>query len=334
MAKYLVGANLTGHDSHGVARTLRYVEWLDKGWLRAGQQLSVLNDSDVMALVDGQHGFGQTIGPAATALGIAKAQTHGVAIVGLRNSGHLGRIGDYAEMAAAADLVSLHFVNVAGSQLVAPFAGVDRRMSTNPIAIGVPVPGQPPIIHDFATSRVAEGKVLVAQNGGKPIPADSLIAQDGTVSGDPALLYGTIEPGTSPNPRNGPGALRTMGDHKGSGLAFLCEILAGALTGSGCAGPARPPVANGMLSVYFSGEFFSSGHDFATLAKDYIEFFQSSRPAEADGKVLLPGEQERRTRAEREANGIPLPENTWAAIRAAGSKVGLDAARIDQLIAG
>src|SRR5690606_13482929 len=130
-------------------------------------------------------------------------------------------IGAWAEMAASAGLVSIHFLNVAGSVLVAPFGGIERRMSTNPVTIGVPVAGGGPGILDFATSSVAEGKVLVAAKGGKALPEGSLIGPDGVPSSDPWLLYGDSDPAVTPDRRSGPGALRAMGEHKGSGLALM-----------------------------------------------------------------------------------------------------------------
>lgn len=331
IAKYLVAANLAGHDSHGVIRAPRYVEWLEAGRMRAGQTLKIITENEVMALVDGAYGFGQTIGPQAVQLGIDKAAKNGISIVALRCSGHLGRIGDWPEMAAEANQVSIHFVNMAGSQLVAPFGGVDRRMSTNPVAIGVPVPDGPPVIHDFATALVAEGKVLVASKGGKPLPAGSLIDPDGEFSTDPRTLYGDTPPGHTPHARNGAGSIRAMGEHKGSGLAFMCELLAGALTGSGCAGPGERRIGNGMLSIYMDLDYFTSDHDYALEVRRYIEFFKSARPAQAGGEVLLPGEAERRTRAERLVNGVPLPEDAWLSIRQTGLKVGLDESQIDTL---
>ncbi len=139
IARHLASANLTGHDSHGVIRVPRYISWLKSGNLRAGQTLSVVSETDVFTVVDGNRGFGQSIGEQAVQLGINKALKCGVSIVALRQSGHLGRIGDWAEMAIEAGLISIHFVNVAGSLLVAPFGGVSRRMSTNPVTIGIPL---------------------------------------------------------------------------------------------------------------------------------------------------------------------------------------------------
>lgn len=219
----LVDANLMGHDSHGVIRTPRYLLWLKGGNLVADRNVLVESENDSLLILDAQFGFGQTVGPQAVEMGIAKAAENGISIVALKHAGHLGRIGAFAEMAAEAGQVSLHFVNVAGSVLVAPFGGTERRISTAPIAIGVPSPGEDPVILDFATSTVAEGKVLVAAKGGKSLPDDALIGADGKTSGDTTLLYGTSDPTVTPDLRAGSGAITAMGGHKGSGLALMCD---------------------------------------------------------------------------------------------------------------
>ena len=326
IGRSLIEANLTGHDSHGIVRVPRYLAWIGDGTLRPGQEVRVVGEAGAFVVLDGNFGFGQTIGPQAVRRGIDMAARLGAAVVALRNTGHLGRIGDWAEMAAEAGLVSLHFVNVGGSLLVAPFGAAERRMSTSPIAIGVPA--DPPLILDFATSVVAEGKVLVAAKGGPPLPAGSLIDADGTLSADPSVLYGDADPRRGFDPAAGPGALRAMGEHKGSGLAFMCELLAGALTGSGCAGPAAGPIHNGMLSVYLDPAAIASDHSFAAEARAYADFFKGARPAAADGEVLVPGEPERRRRAERLADGIELPDDVWRTIVEAALGLGIDAAEV------
>ncbi|HIM06557.1 MAG TPA: malate/lactate/ureidoglycolate dehydrogenase [Gammaproteobacteria bacterium] len=323
IARHLASANLTGHDSHGVIRVPRYISWLKSGNLRAGQTLSVISETDVFTVVDGNRGFGQSIGEQAVQLGINKAMKCGVSIVALRQSGHLGRIGDWAEMAIEAGLISIHFVNVAGSLLVAPFGGVSRRMSTNPVTIGIPLGDSEPLILDFATSRVAEGKVLVAATGGKPLPPDSLIRGDGQPTDDPKALYGDVDPARTTDVRAGDGAIRTMGEHKGSGLALICEMLAGALTGGGCAGPDKPYILNGMLSIYISPDHLDTDQVFLQEAQQYIEFFKTSKPAEPCGDVLVPGDIERQRRADRTANGIELPNDVWSAILDTARDVGV-----------
>ncbi len=323
---HLLSANLAGHDSHGVIRVPRYVQWLADGKVRAGQTLTVVTESATHAVLDGNLGFGQTIGPLAVDMGITKAQAAGLAVVALRNSGHIGRVGDWAERAAAAGLVSINFVNVGMGEVVAPFGGVDRRFGTNPFCIGVPQPGAPPLLLDFATSMVAEGKVLVASNGGKPIPHDALIGPDGALSSDPRTLYGPIENTSVRDPGNGEGALRAFGDHKGSAIAFMCEILAGCLAGSPTAGPIpgakRGGIVNGMLSIYLDPQHFGAA-GFAKTARDFAEYVKASRPATPGGEVLVPGDAESRTRTARLRDGVPLQVETWAAIQATGAKLGL-----------
>lgn len=327
IAQNLVGASLTGHDSHGVMRTPRYVWLLRQGELKADQTLDIVAETRAFALADGRFGFGQTIAPQSVELGIAKARNEGVAVVAVRNSGHIGRVGEWAEMAVGRGFISIHFVNVAGSQLVAPFGGVERRISTAPFTVGFPMRGEEPIILDFATSMVAEGKIMVAASGGAALPPGVLIDRDGSLSNDPRTLYGDAPDARNRGPRTGTGAIRAMGEHKGSGLALICELLAGALTASGCCGPGERQLANGMLSIYIDPKALGLAETMAAEARRYLDWVKSSQPAAPDGEVLLPGEPERRKRAIRMREGIPLPEDGWESIRetARGAKLRLDA---------
>lgn len=326
IGRSLVGANLAGHDSHGVIRSALYVELLANGVQLADQEIKVLIDSGSLMLVDGQYGMGQTVGPAAVALGIERCKELGTAIVGLRNAGHLGRIGEYAEMTAAQGLVSVHFVNVANSRLVAPFGAKERRMGTNPCAYGAPVSGRRPVIHDFATSIVAEGKAMVALHGGPAVPENALVSAEGEITGDPRVLYSFAD-GQRPNSTDGPGSLRAMGEHKGSGISVMCELLAGALTGTGTAGPRRVRFANGMLSVYvdpaqIDAAVGETDDGYNGIAADYLDWFGGAAAINPDQPVKLPGDVEHERRQHRMANGITLPVETWASIcggaRAAG----------------
>jgi uncharacterized oxidoreductase len=327
IAEYLVAANLTGHDSHGVVRVPRYVQMKAEGRVVADQNIAVLIDTPVLAVVDGRHGFGQTVAPQAVELGIEKCRQHGLAAVALRNAGHVGRVGDWAEMAAEAGLVSIHFVNAAGSVLVAPFGGVERRFSTAPFCVGIPRSDAEPVILDFATSVVAEGKVLVASRGGKKLPSDALVGPDGSVSGDPHLLYGDYEPGGPRDYGKGEGAIRAFGEHKGAGLALICELLGGALSGNGATREGRP-FANGMLSFYVDPERMDPEAAFSGEVARYVAAVKSSRPVQRGGEVLSPGEPEQRMRAERLASGVPLTDDIWASIVATARQVGIEERRI------
>lgn len=318
IARELVGANLTGHDSHGVVRVPSYVERLRSGHVLAGRSAEVVTDGGAFVLLDGGFGFGQTVAAQAVELGVERASANGSCIVALRDAGHIGRVGAYAETACAAGLIAIHLVNVAGSVLVAPFGGIEPRFSTAPVAVGVPLPGRP-VVLDFATSVVAEGKVQVASYGGKPVPGDALIDADGTRTGDPRALYGDYADDDLRVAGTGAGALRAFGEHKGSGLALVCELLAGAFTGGGCSGPppseGRARIANGMLSIYLSPGHFGTREEFERVGRGYVDWVLSSRPVRPGAPVLLPGDVEQRTRTARLADGVPLPRASWETIR-------------------
>jgi uncharacterized oxidoreductase len=322
IATNLVEANLAGHDSHGVVRTQRYVQWAGRGDVHFGRHIERVIDSDAFALLEGHHGFGQVLGREAVEVGLEKARTMGVSVVALRNAGHIGRIGGWAEQACDAGFVSIHFVNVKNSLLVAPFGGAGRAMSTAPVCIGVPNGDGDDFILDFATSQIAEGKALVALKSGKMAPPDALIDGKGQRTGDPRALYGDIDPRAVADPRGGEGALTAMGDHKGSGLGLACELLAGALTGSGAAGT-DANIHNGMLSIYLDPACMDDGHGWSQSVAEYIAFVRSIPPAQGVDKVLIPGDPERARRIDRMANGLPLAQGVWDSIMMTGVELGL-----------
>jgi hydroxycarboxylate dehydrogenase B len=331
IATYLTTANLTGHDSHGVIRVPVYVRWNKMGAVVPNQSVELVVDAPSLAVVDGKYGYGQTVGPQAVRIGIEKCKASGLAAVALRNAGHIGRVGDWAEMAAAEGLVSIHFVNAAGSVLVAPYGGVERRLSTAPYCVGIPRQGQGPIVLDFATSIVAEGKVLVASRGGKILPQGALIDLDGRLSEDPAVLYG---PHRADGPRDhgqGKGAIRAFGEHKGSGLALICELLGGALTGNGATAPNRR-FANGMFSVYVDPKRIDPDNFFDGEISRYVGYFKATKPAAGTDAVLIPGEPEAAKRADRSKNGVPLPDDTWAAIVNTAREVGVSEVSIQRAV--
>jgi uncharacterized oxidoreductase len=332
IATYLTTANLTGHDSHGVIRVPVYIRWKKMGSVVPDQSVELLVDTPSLAVVDGKFGYGQTVAPQAVQIGIKKCKATGLAAVALRNAGHIGRVGDWAEMAAAEGLVSVHFVNAAGSVLVAPYGGVERRLSTAPYCVGIPRQGQAPIVLDFATSIVAEGKVLVASRGGKKLPSGALIDLDGTLSEDPVVLYGAHAAGGPRDHSQGKGAIRAFGEHKGSGLALICELLGGALTGTGATAPNRR-FANGMFAVYVDPKVIDPTNFFDGEISRYVAYFKNTKPVTDNDAVLIPGEPEAKMRAARTKNGVPLPDDTWAAIVNTAREVGVSEASIQRATA-
>lgn len=330
-ADHLVGANLAGHDSHGLVRVPRYHSWLQDGTLNGDTALRTILDAGGLLQFDGDRGIGQFLAAEATAKGIERAKDLGLAMVALRRAGHIGRLGHYAEAAAEAGLVSIQFCNVAGSSLVAPFGSAERLMSTNPVSVGFPNAGGDPFILDFATSFVAEGKVLVAASGGKPVPTGALIDGDGNMSADPAALYGDTVRTAVPNPTAGPGALRTMGEHKGSGLSIACDLLAGVLTGNRT-NVTGGPFGNGWLAVFVDPARLDDCETFIGDIAGYIDTVRGLRTAGDTDKVRIPGDPERETRAERLANGLPVTEALLASLLATASECNLGMTRNDLIV--
>jgi uncharacterized oxidoreductase len=326
VAENLVTANLTGHDSHGIGMIPRYVESLQEGGLAPNRHPVVKFDGGALVALDGQAGYGQVIGMEATAIAIERARTHGVAVMALANSHHLCRIGQWAEQAVAEGLVSISFVNVISRSIVAPFGGSDARFGTNPCTIGIPLAGQAPFILDMATSGVAQGKVRVAHNKGEKLPPGLLLDD----RGHPTLeaKFGVIEPF---------GALTTFGLHKGYGLAVVCELLGGALSGGGTwhtADRSKKRVLNGMLSILIDPQKLGTAGVFAREAREFIAWVKRSPPAPGHDRVRIAGDPERETRAKREKEGIAVDANTWSQIHAAAAKVGVAAETLDRLAKG
>jgi hydroxycarboxylate dehydrogenase B len=315
VADNLVMANLSGHDSHGVGMVPRYVDAVLEGGLKPNTGIKVTLDGGAMLGIDAQQGYGQITGVQAMELGMARARQHGSCIMALSRSHHLGRIGHFAEMAVAQGLVSLHFVNVISRPVVAPFGGGDGRFGTNPCCIGIPMGAQAPYVLDFATSRVAQGKMRVAYNKGEQVPEGYLIDEHGRPTTDPGVVVRS----------QGPlGALMTFGEYKGYGLAVACELLGGALTGGGTwhqQADDRRAVLNSMLTILIDPAKLGTQQALAQEAQAFADWLRASPCAPDSAGVQLPGEPERAARARRAQEGIWLDDATWQEIQAAERKV-------------
>jgi uncharacterized oxidoreductase len=322
----LVLANLMGHDSHGVGMIPRYVDALIEGGLKPNRHPGISLDGGTMLALDGQMGYGQAIGVEAMDLAIERARKHGVCVMGLGRSHHLGRIGHWAEQAVAQGMISIHFVNVISRAIVAPFGGSDARFGTNPVTIGIPLPGEPPFILDMATSAVAQGKIRVAHNKRERVSPDWLLDDQGYPTAEPK--FGVVEPF---------GALRTFGLHKGYGLAMVCELLGGALTGGGTwhsEDRSKKRVWNGMLAIVIDPKRLGTGDAFAAETSAFLASLRKSRVAPGFDKVRIAGDPEREARAKRERDGISIDDNTWHEIIAAAAKLKIDGATLERLASG
>lgn len=308
VADSLVQANLRGHDSHGVMRIPFYLQNVKSGRLHAGARLSILRETPSVLVTDGDWGFGQVLARDLTNRLIAKAANTGIACGSLRQSAHIGRLGEYAEMAAAKEMASIIVANThGGAPRVAPVGGKRPRLGTNPLCMGMPRASGGPFVLDFGTSATAEGKVRVKHIAGQPIPLGWVLDPDGKPTTNPAMLYG-----------DPPGTILPMGGdqaYKGFGLSFLIEMFCGGLSGGPCVGPnPPPPLGNEAIFIVIDPKLFC-GVDHLFQQVTGLEDFVRSVPL-IDGvkEVTLPGDPERRVLADRTAKGIPLDDGNWQAL--------------------
>jgi len=304
VAESLVLGNLRGHDSHGVIRVSQYVEWLDLGWIQPAEKLEVVRDHGPILIVDGHYQFGQVIGRQATGLAITKAKAEGVCVLTIRRSAHLGRMGEFMEQAAAAGVVAFTLTNThGGGVLQAAHGGYEPRLSANPLAAGAPLPDGRAITMDFATSITAEGKVKLALARNEQLPEGYLVDGHGQPTTDPATYY--AEP---------KGAILPVAAHKGYALAVFADILAGAVGGGSCSHANLDQVANGWFAVFVDPAAFSGQDFYDDQVGRLADWLKASKPRAGFQEVLLPGEPEERTQADREARGIPIETDTWSTL--------------------
>jgi uncharacterized oxidoreductase len=303
-ASLLVRANLRGHDSHGVIRIPQYVDSIRKGETNPRPAVRVTHETGTTALVDGDLGLGQVVARRATEVALDKASRHGLAAVGVRGANHIGRLADYAEMAAQRGFVGLLWVNAPTAQSVVPHGGVGRRLSTNPLAVAVPGPdGGVAISVDMATSIVAEGKVRVKRNRKERLPDGWAVDADGRPVTDPEVFYGPPRAGLLP-----------VGAHKGTALGLVVEVLAGILSGEGAISDRPGPVHNGIFILLMEVARFLPLVEFTREVTDLVSWVKSSPPAPGAAEILIPGEPEARSEAERRADGVPVEDETWRQI--------------------
>ncbi|WP_434779142.1 malate/lactate/ureidoglycolate dehydrogenase [Neisseria sp. Ec49-e6-T10] len=319
VAEHLVQANLKGHDSHGVGMLVQYAKSIQEGLLKPNTAARLINDAGAVLQFSGDRGYGQRTGKEAMAAAIERAKQTGVCLMTLAKTNHLGRIGTYGEQAAAAGMISVHFVNVTdfNAALVAPFCGSAARFGTNPICIAMPKsPENPAFILDFATSIVALGKTRVAYLAGKKFDEEVMLDAKGHPTNDPKAMW--EEP---------TGALRPIAKHKGGGLIMACEFLAGLLSGGGTFQPENPregAIVNNMTTFVVDPTKLAAKDWFGAEYDAMIDYIRSSpAPFPDEHPILISGEPEIRTAAQRLANGIDISDNEWQAITDAGVALGM-----------
>ena len=318
VSEHLVGANLAGHDSHGIGIVATYIENLRSGLLVPNMSAERVRDDGPFLQFDGHKGYGQRVAEEVTDAAIVRASETGVCVATLKNSHHIGRVGTYAEMVAAAGFISIHFTNVTDhAAMVAPHGGAEARFGTNPVTMAMPTPNpEEPIILDMATSVVAMGKIRVANDSGKTVPEAWLIDAKGQPTSDPSVMF---------NPPLG--ALRAFAEHKGYALCLLAELKSGALSGGGTLQPGNKRldgIINTMTMIVIDPARLGDADWIKQEVKDMADYTKSSRPADPTKPVLVPGDPERAALKERRANGIFVPERTWTGLLDGGELLGLE----------
>lgn len=323
VAAHLVRANLAGHDSHGAIRIPQYATMIEQGTIVPDARPIIMRQRGAAVLVHAGGGFGQFASAYALQQGVDRAKELGIGAVAIRQANHIGRVGDYTEQAARQGFVAEVVVGAAGPAIggATPFGGAARFLGTNPWSIAIPRPDGAPVLVDFATTVVAEGKVRVARSKHEALPPGCIVDSQGHASTNPDDFYAG-------------GMLLPFGGHKGYGLALAAALLGG-LASIGeenptMAGAAAPPEGTsgrdriaGVLMVVIDPGAFGDAAEYTAAVGRVTDSLKKVPPAPGVSEVLLPGEPEARTRAQREQAGLALPDDTWEAIDQVARKVGV-----------
>jgi LDH2 family malate/lactate/ureidoglycolate dehydrogenase len=297
----LVLSNLMGVDSHGIVRVGQYITALKAGIIVPYSQPKIIRENEVLTLLDGCKGFGQIVARHAMRMTMDKARRTGIGVTSFTNVYHVGRLGEFVAMASDEGMIGIMFVN--GSRpggLVAPFGARQRMLGTNPIAFSIPAGSNPPLLADFATATVSEGKVRIAHRKGERIPAGCLIDQRGKATDNPNDLYEG-------------GAITTFGHYKGYALSLLVEVLGGILSGGET--PIFPDykvLSNGVFAMAIEPDFFRPRTEFEASMDYFFGAIKNALPAQDSTGALIPGEPEIAQKAIHDKEGIRIDEATMA----------------------
>jgi uncharacterized oxidoreductase len=316
VSRSLTGANLCGHDSHGLIRIPQYLDALADGRLKAGAPFTVVKETPALLVVDGGWGLGQVQAHRLVERLTAKAGQIGLAAGTLKHCGHVGRLGEYAETAAARRMAFIGTVNNHGfGRGVAPPGGTQARIGTNPLCLGAPTAADP-VVLDIGTSVCAEGKVRVAFNKGQPVPEGWLLDPQGRPTTDPGVLY--REPRGTILPLGGAQA------YKGFGIGLLLDMFAGGLSGAPCSHPQNPNLsANAVLFILLDLDHFAGAEHFLHEVGRLADSVRDCPRVEGVREIMLPGDPERREAARRRAAGLTLDDGTWAQLAAVAGRLGV-----------
>ena len=315
VARHCIGANLAGHDSHGIIAIPTYIDRMKVGHIVAGAPVEIVQETAATTVVDGNWGFGFVVSEYVMQKTIEKARRTGVAAATVRRQGHVGRVADYPLMAAEADMIGMMTADSGRSaKSVVPFGGREPRLGTNPICIAMPSDLDGPMFVDMATSAVAGGKLILAAARGQSIPEGWLLDKDGN-------------PSTDPRDR-ADGAMLPLGGtegHKGYGLSAMVEILSGVLPGLGFGHEPSGRHNDGCFMTVFDVGAFTPLDEFKREVADFAAYLKSSAPAKGFDRIYYPGELEHLREQRLRVEGIDVEDATWQRLASLAREYGLSA---------
>lgn len=296
IADNLVAAELKGVPSHGLSRLGIYLKRLDQGLLDARAKLITLSERPSALSLDAQNAFGHAAAFEAMETAIEKARVSGACAVTVRNSTHFGRAGYFAEHAARQGLIAIVTTNSAAR--MAPWGGKQSVFGTNPLAVGIPANPQP-IVLDMSTSVAALGKIMLAEKAGSDIPNNWALDAEGRPTASPSeALQGSLVPIAGP---------------KGSGLAFVLDVLSGVLSGAGFGREVGSlyrdftrPEGCGHFLLVFDVAAFMPLDSFKRSVSSYANLVRETAPIDSQAPVLVPGDFEQMVEARTRVTGVTL----------------------------
>ena len=314
VSRHLADNNLAGHDSHGFIRIIQYLRQIKEGMIVPAAKPEIVSEFPCTAQVDGHHGFGQVAAKFSAELAIGKAKEQGVSCVAVRNLGHLGRLGAYAEMAANAGCAAILYCSTGGHSLLqAPFGGFQRKLGTNPLAMALPGEKEGMVVSDFATSVSSEGKIRVHRARGRKLPDGWILDQEGRPSNDPNDFYDG-------------GAILPVGGsvgHKGFCLAFMTGLFGGILARDGTPASPNKHFSNGSIILAIDIERFAPLTAVRSEVSKMVGYVKGTPPAEGFTQVMYPGETEANSRKERSRKGVEIEDETWNQVLALVKEFGV-----------
>ena len=316
VADALVSSNLSGVDTHGVFHVPNYVQDIRAGHIVPTAWPDVVSESPTTALISGNWTFGHVSAKFGMDTAIRKARERNVAVVSIVRVNHIGRLGEYSEMAASQGMIAFVFGSGYGEEapVAVPYGGRERVLHTNPISMGFPAGEEPPMVFDFATTSVAGSKVRLAQIRGQQLPAGSLVDETGSP---------TTEPSGFPEK----GGLLPFGAHKGYAIMLANEFLGRVFSGANAYAEAHRggPIMRhqGVTMIVFKADLFQPLTDFTRRADELERRVRAVAPAPSFEEVLVPGDLETRAREARQRDGIPVQDDVWTALMDVAGTLGV-----------